>query len=137
MLARGTLLPNEAPVDRDQIKDLATCIYPHMIYAAKTGDGRIYYSDLCDKLVGRWGRLSHRDPVLAEALGDIVGKCKAVGLPALSAVVVGIKTGYPGNGYFDAAYPHLDDKNMRLVEWGKEFEKARRAARSGKYPARL
>ena len=46
MLARGTLLPNEAPVDRDQIEDLATCIYPHMIYATKTGDGRIYYSDL-------------------------------------------------------------------------------------------
>ena len=72
--------------------------------------------------------------MLAHALGHIVEKCRASDLPALSAVVVHKGSdARPGNGYYEAAHPDIDDPMEREVTWANEFEAVHRA----KYPEAL
>ena len=114
------------------IEVLARAVYPIVVPRARTRNGSIAYSEVCDHLGGRWAGLEPRSQMLAAALGEIVARCRSAGLPALSALVVhagGDKR--PGNGYFAAAHPGVDDPIMREVEWAREFQ----AAHAATYPA--
>ena len=115
----------------NQILDLAEHVYSIIQPHSK---GTVSYSDVCNRLTGQWVNLPPDSPLLAAALGLIVDRCHDVELPALSAVVVH-KTGdkMPGNGYFIAAHPGIDDPLVRVVEWGKELALVHKA----KYPAKF
>jgi hypothetical protein len=115
------------------ITDLAERVYaiirPH-------STATISYSDVCARLTGRWANLEPDSPLLAEALGIVVHRCRDAEppLPALSAVVVhkgGDKM--PGNGYFAAAHPGIDDPLKRQVAWARELGEVHRTT----YPPRL
>lgn len=108
--------------------------------ASSAGPGRatdrpgLAYSDVCNQLTGRWTNLEPDSSLLAEALGVIVARCRAAELPALSAVVVH-KTGdkMPGNGYFTAAHPGIEDPLKRQVAWARELGEVKKAS----YPPSL
>ncbi len=124
-------------MDWSAVEDLARMLYPHMVAAARSGNGRITYSELCAKLEGRWADTNPHDPYVAEALGEIAGRCLAAGLPPLSAIVVGKERGYPGPGYFTAAHPEIEDEIEQMRAWDKDRRDARRAARADMYATEL
>jgi hypothetical protein len=108
---------------RDLVADLARDLYPVIRPCASQSKGRICYQDVCARLHSRWPGLEPDSVMLAAALGLIVEACRVAGLPALSAVVVH-KGGdrMPGNGYFEAAHPDVDDPLLRPAAWAREFD---------------
>ena len=121
---------------RADIIDLATVLYPTLLGVAArpvtARNANISYSDLCARLTGRWQGLHYRDPRLNSALGYLVARCRAAGLPAISSVVINYSFRHPGNAYFIVAHPEAgDDEDLRLIAWGKECT----AAHAANYPA--
>ena len=114
-----------------KILDLARQVYKIIRPHSK---GTIAYIDVCNQLTGGWANLEPDSALLSAALGLIVDRCRGVGLPALSAVVVH-KTGdkMPGNGYFTAAHGGIDDPLARQVAWAQELIQVHSAT----YPATL
>jgi hypothetical protein len=121
-------------MDEKNILALARDVYPLLVPLTRTKRGKMSYTDVCERLEVGWHGLHPESQFLANALGLIVRRCRARGLPALSALVVH-KNGdrMPGNGYFPAAHPEVNDPEMQRIEWAKEFELAHRAD----YPPRL
>jgi len=116
------------------IDDLAERLYPLIIPHTRRRNGSISYSDLCAALSGRWAGLDPRSMLLAQALGTIVKRCRDADLPALSALVVHASSDKrPGNGYYEAAHPGINDPMAREVAWATEFAAAHKAS----YPARF
>lgn len=123
---------------RADIVDLATMLYPIVVRVAAlpitARDANISYSNVCAQLTGRWQGLSCRDLRLNSALGYLVARCRAAGLPAISSVVINHALGHPGNAYFIVAHPEAgDDEALRLTAWAKECT----AAHATKYPAAI
>ena len=117
------------------IVDLASCLYPVLrtiaARPALSHSSNISYSALCSQLRGRWQGLHYRDPRLNSALGYLVKRCRAAGLPAISSVVINYGFGHPCNAYFGVAQPEAgDEEALRLTAWAKECT----AAHSTKYP---
>ena len=114
-----------------QSLDLARCVYELIRPYSKA---TVSYSDVCGQLTGRWAGLDPDSALLAEALGNIVERCRNKNLPALSAVVVH-KSGdkMPGNGYFVAAHGNIGDPILRQVAWATELGQVRKAT----YPPHL
>jgi hypothetical protein len=120
-------------MSKPAITELAEQVYaiiqPH-------STGTTSYSDVCGRLTGRWVNLEPDSPLLAEALGLIVDRCRQAEppLPALSAVVVhkgGDKM--PGNGYFTAAHQGIEDPLERQIAWARELADVHKAT----YPPHL
>ncbi len=103
---------------------------------------RLSYMDLVGRLPERFhyldmGNQQHRNE-LSEALGQIVVACRNSHppLPPLPAIVVHRdreRLGYPGEGYFSAAYPDIHDEMRQLVLWGRDLEAVQRT----QYPQEL
>jgi hypothetical protein len=114
-------------MNKPAITGLAEQVYA-IIQPHSTGTTR--YSDVCGRLTGRWANLEPDSPLLAEALGLIVHRCRDAEppLPALSAVVVH-KGGdrMPCNGYFTAAHPGIDDPLKRQIAWARELADVHKA----------
>jgi|GEM_PF-1647721 len=118
------------------IVDLATALYQELRKVAArpimARSANISYLNLCSRLTGRWQGLHYRDPRLNSALGYLITRCRAAGLPAISSVVVNYGIGHPGNAYFIVAHPQTGDSEaLRLVAWGNECT----AAHAANYPA--
>lgn len=116
---------------RDTIEDLARDVYPVIRPCAQTANGSISYTALCDRLQAGWPGIYPQSELPWRALGAIVSRCRGANLPALSALVVHASDKRPGNGYFEAAHPGIDEPMAREVAWGGEFL----AVHSAKYPA--
>lgn len=118
------------------IADLAAQIYPILrTVAARPVTANISYSKLCSQLTGQWQGLHYRDLRLNSALGYLVERCRAAGLPAISSVVINYGFGYPGNAYFIMAHPEAgNDEAQRLVAWGRECTAAHSAVYPGAVP---
>lgn len=121
---------------RADIIDLADMLWPILVKVAArpitARNANISYSDLVGQLTGRWQGLHHRHPLLNSALGYLVARCRAAGLPAISSVVVNYAKKHPGNAYFLVAHAEAgDDPVLRQVAWAKECT----AAHATKYPA--
>lgn len=114
------------------MRDLAAAIYEVVvpIVGTRRGRGTIRYGQVCERLRGRWAGLNPHGTILFGALGVMSSRCKEVGLPALSALVVTAKDGMPGTGYYSIAHPELDDAMERVAAWGREFD----AVHKAKYP---
>jgi hypothetical protein len=65
------------------------------------------------------------DPRLDQALADTVHACRAVGLPALSAIVVNAETKKPGKRYYAEAHPSVGGDIEKEVAWAREMELAK------------
>ena len=83
----------------------------------------IAYSELISLLPEPWWSLDPRSGILAGALGYICERCHSVGVPALSALVVGKESGRPGSGYYPAAHGLKEDEPGAIEAWQVEFEK--------------
>jgi len=83
-------------MNKPAITDLAEQVYA-IIQPHSTGTTSC--SDVCGRLTGRWANLEPDSPLLAEALGLIVHRCRDAEppLPALSAVVVRVPAPYERN----------------------------------------
>lgn len=115
----ATPVEQKEPLMKSPIVDLAAIVYKII---KPLSNGTIPYSDLCSRLTGRWANLSPDSEMLAEALGVIVNRCRAAGMPALSAVVIHKgKDKMPGNGYFAVAHPGIDDLLKRQIAWATEL----------------
>ena len=96
----------------------------------------ISYTDLCAALPTPWRGLSPRSELLADALGEIVRRCRAAGLPALPALVVHASGDrQPGAGYFRVAHPETADPDSAeaRIAWSQELAAVYRT----KFPASL
>jgi hypothetical protein len=69
---------------------------------------------------------------LAAPLGEIVVACRAHGLPPLSSIVVRADAGYPGDGYFQIAYPGMA-VGAAMQQWAADFARAQ----ATRYPPNL
>ena len=118
-----------------ELEDLASVVYHTVvpIVGTRRGQATITYSQVCERLGGRWAELTPHDPRLAQALGYICDRCREAGLPALSALVVSSSTGSPGGGYYYAAHPEIGDPLEREIAWARELGRVHMA----KYPAAL
>jgi hypothetical protein len=118
----------------DKIVDLARAVYLIIRPCSETPSGSISYGDVCRGLPPEWNWVTPDSEILATALGIIVERCRAAGLPALSAVVVHAGGDHrPGNGYFVVAHPGDDDPLKREIAWANEFQ----AVHKAKYPQTL
>jgi len=116
-------------MDHAELEDLASAVYAVVlpVVGTRRGQGRIYYGQVTERLAGRWAGLNPHDPRLAEALGHICSRCRAAGLPVLSALVVGRSTGKPGGGYYHAAHPEVEEKLAKEVAWANEVPAVHKA----------
>ena len=112
--------------------DLDDAIYPVLVRIARQNE-TVSYSELCDLLPGRWAGMSCRSRLFHAALGALVERCRAVGLPALSALVINRVKWRPGDGYFRIAHPQIDDDAKRMIAWHAECT----AAYASNYPASI
>jgi len=118
------------------ISILASAIYDVLRPMVPGHNVSITYTELVNALPllpQQYANLQARDPRLDEALGELVHACRAQNLPAISALVVRNDTKQPGNGYYGAAHPGVDDDEERTVAWGHEAETARQT----EYPEHL
>lgn len=107
-----------------KLEDLASAIYEAIapLVSTRRGRGTMTYAQLCERLADHWGELGPHDFWLAQALGRVTERCRANGLPTLSALVVNAGTGRPGAGYYPAAHPGLDNPNAKEEVWLREVE---------------
>jgi hypothetical protein len=115
---------------------LAEAFYQRIHSRCPASEPRITYKELVEslpKLPKPYEGLHWRDSRLDEALGELVTACHAHGLPAISAIVVNNETRAPGNAYYAVAHPGVTDPFLREIEWGREYD----AARKSTYPASL
>jgi hypothetical protein len=114
------------------IGDLATALWPELLKVAARPSPDITYADLCARLTLQGHPIHHRSRRLHSALGYLVRRCRAVGLPAISAVVVNKHLSYPGAGFFAVAYQRCSFKStVRRMKWRRE----RAAVHATNYPA--
>jgi hypothetical protein len=112
------------------MSELAREIYAILRGLIPDSRARITYQELVEELgplPPPNGGLHWRDPRLDEALGELVTACRAVGLPAISAIVVRAQEDSPGPGYYPLAHPDEWDAGelQALIAWGHEREQVR------------
>ena len=110
------------------LSPLALEIYNAIRSRCPATEPRITYRELVESLPPLpkpYENLHWRDPRLDEALGELVGACHALGLPAISAIVVNNETRAPGNRYYEVAHPGITDSLLREVAWANEYDRAR------------
>lgn len=87
-------------------------------------DALITYEQLAAQLPLRFADVSASDARLTAALDGIVLTCRAMALPALSAIVVQESDHVPREGYFKVAHPNeVSDPAARLNAWHEELER--------------
>ena len=109
---------------------LLKAIYNVLKKRVKLTDSFITYSELISQLPAPYNKMSPRNKLLHEALGEIVTKCHAQKLAALSALVVNKQFNRPGAGYFIVAHPKVKDPEKA---WVKEVNQIKTC----KYPSSL
>jgi hypothetical protein len=92
-------------------------------YKTESTNKTITYQDLIDRMPRSYSKMSPNDSQFHDVLGDIVLDCRELGLPALSAMVIGIGGIRPGKGYWGMAYPGVTDSAVLQTNWNDEINK--------------
>jgi hypothetical protein len=107
---------------------LAASIYEIQRQRVPSEDPTLSYRDLVDELGSlpppNQGSQPH-DRRLFAALGEVGRACRAVGLPALSSIVVAKESGVPGTGYYADHHPQARSEEAKFVAWRSEFNFAK------------
>lgn len=111
---------------------LAQHAYPFILVAQRQGQ-TIYYSHLTQQFYGNFAGVDPHGGPLAAALGHIVARCRANGLPALSSLVVTMGNNRPGPGYYPAAHGLAETDPGAIPAWQTE----RALALAATYPPNL
>lgn len=115
---------------------LAESIYQILRQRVPSEDPTIFYACLVEEL-GTLPppnqSLQPHDRRLFAALGEVGRACRAVGLPAISSIVVAKETGVPGSGYYVDHHPQARSEEAKFVSWRSEFT----IAKNTSYPAIL
>jgi len=111
------------------IEDAKTMVYPTLIAVGRAGQ-KVFYNNL-------W-KMSGLNPRWRRYMGTIVGAISEEEIlkdsPPLSAIVIGVTTGYPGGGFFGLpcippalARHGKAQQSMPLTEADKEYVRAQQA----------
>jgi hypothetical protein len=112
------------------IEDARAMVYPVLISVGRAGQ-KVFYMDL-------W-KMSGLNPGWRRYMGTIVGEISEKeilnGNPPLSAIVIGVTTGYPGGGFFGLpcipptlARHGRAQQSLPLTEVDKEYIRAQQSA---------
>lgn len=105
------------------LSPLAQAVYVVLRARVPSSTGEITYGHLSSILPKPFTGV---DPHLglSAPLGEIVAACQARGLPPLSSIVVLADAGYPGDGYFQMAYPGVP-LGTAMQRWAADFARAK------------
>ncbi|WP_242360064.1 hypothetical protein [Anaeromyxobacter sp. SG17] len=113
---------------------LADAVYAVLRTRTPSPHPEISYSDLVARLPKPYNALDPDSDLLATALGDVVRRCRARDLPALSAIVVRAREKIPGPGYYPVAHPNeAGDVPRAMIAWARELD----GVKTTTYPATL
>ena len=94
--------------DKPQVLEASKVLLKHII---ETKGKHITYGEFCKKL-----SFEAYPEFVDKLFGPICYSCLESGLPPASAIVVNKDEMIPGEGFIKAYYPHIKDKDLRLVK---------------------
>ena len=108
------------------LSPLAASIYQVLRNRVPSVKPELAYTELVESLPNPFNTVGPDSEMLAAALGELVTRCRAKGLPAISAMVVRYRERVPGPGYYKMAHPDVaHDPAKAAIAWGHELEKVR------------